>query len=193
MAELEFEAYGPKGDPAEHRSLAEIEAGFQALPAPPKDRGQLALIVRRHPDGHRETLASARLSPEEGLSGDGWNRRPPRKVEAQLAVIRIDIARLLAAEQSVTLAGDQLFVDLDVSAENLPAGTRLRVGAALVEMTPEPHDGCLKFKGRFGQDALNFVQEKATRPENRRGVYWKVVEEGLVSEGCPIEVVSRPS
>jgi len=193
MAELEFEAYGPEGDPAEHRSRAEIEAGLQALPAPPKDRGRLVLIVRRHPDGHRETLTSVQLLPEEGLPGDGWNRRPPRKIEAQLAVMRFDIAKLLAAEQSVTLAGDQLFVDLDISAENLPAGSRLRVGAALVEMTPEPHDGCLKFKGRFGQDALNFVQAKATRHENRRGVYWKVIEAGEVSEACPIEVVSRPS
>ena len=192
MSELEFEAYGPTGDPAEHRSLAEIEEGFALLPAPPRDRGTLARIVRRHPDGARETLASARLTAEEGLPGDGWNRRPPRKIDAQLAVIRIDIAELLAAEQSVTLAGDQLFVDLDVSAVNLPAGTRLRVGGALVEMTPEPHDGCLKFKGRFGQDALRFVQEKATRPENRRGVYWKVIEAGDIAEGCPIEVVSRP-
>ena len=193
MSELEFEAYGPKGDSAEHRSLEAIQEGFQALPAPPKDRGTLARIVRRHPDGHREVLASSRLTPDEGLPGDGWNRRPPRKIDAQLAVIRIDIAELLAAGQSVTLAGDQLFVDLDVSAVNLPAGTRLRVGQALVEMTPEPHDGCLKFKGRFGQDALRFVQEKATRPENRRGVYWKVIEAGDVSEGCPIEVISRPS
>jgi len=193
MSELEFEAYGPKGDSAEHRPIEAIEAGFAALPAPPRDRGILARIVRRHPDGHRETLASACLTAEEGLPGDGWNRRPPRKIDAQLAVIRIDIAELLAAGQSVTLAGDQLFVDLDVSASNLPAGTRLRVGQALVEMTPEPHDGCLKFKGRFGQDALRFVQEKATRAENRRGVYWKVIESGDVSEGCPIEVVSRPS
>ncbi len=191
MSELEFEAYGPKGDPAAYRSLAEIEEGFASLPAPPRDRGTLARIVRRHPDGHRETLASARLTTEEGLPGDGWNRRPPRKIDAQLAVIRIDIASLLAAGQSVTLAGDQLFVDFDVSAANLPAGTRLRVGGALVEMTPEAHDGCLKFKDRFGQDALRFVQEKATRPENRRGVYWKVIEPGDIAEGCPIEVVSR--
>ena len=193
MSELEFEAYGPKGDPAEYRSRAEIEAGFAALPAPPQRRGTLARIVRRHPDGQREALSSARLTPEEGLPGDGWNRRPPRKIEAQLAVIRMDIASLLAAEQSVTLAGDQLFVDLDVSAANLPAGTRLRVGGALVEMTPEPHDGCLKFKDRFGQDALRFVQEKATRSENRRGVYWKVIEAGDIAEGCPIEVVEKPA
>ena len=81
---------------------------------------------------------------------------------------------------------------LDLTAENLPPGTRLRVGEAQVEVTPEPHNGCLKFKGRFGQDALRFVQDPATRPENRRGIYWRVVEPGDVSVGAAIEVISRP-
>jgi hypothetical protein len=191
MAALEFEAYGPKGDSTKHRSLVEIIAGFEALPPPPKDRGRLSLIVRRYPDGHREILSSTRLTPEEGVPGDGWNRRPPRKIDAQLAVIRIDIAELLAGEQSVTLVGDQLFVDLNISSENLPTGTRLRVGNAEVEMTPEPHNGCLKFKDRFGQEALDFVNAKATRDQNRRGVYWKVVKAGEITDGCPIEVLSR--
>ena len=104
-----------------------------------------------------------------------------------------DIASLIANGQSVTLFGDQLFVTLDLSADNLPFGTTIRVGDALVEMTPEPHNGCLKFKGRFGQDALVFVQAKETRDQNRRGVYWKVIEEGAVRVGSPVRVESRGS
>jgi MOSC domain-containing protein YiiM len=87
--------------------------------------------------------------------------------------------------------GDNLFVDLDISASNLPLGTRLRVGQALVEVTPKPHNGCLKFKERFGQDALRWVNAKPTRDQNLRGLYWKVIDAGEAAVGDPIELVSR--
>ena len=192
MAELGKEAYGPEGDAARHRDFTALEAGLRALPSAPRDAGRLALIVRRHPDGARETPARVRLSLEEGVPGDGWTRRPPRDPEAQLAVMRRDVADLIANGQPLTLFGDNLFVELDLSAANLPFGARLRVGAALVQMTPMPHNGCLKFKGRFGQDALNFVQAKATRDQNFRGVYWKVIEPGEAQVGDAIRVLSRP-
>ncbi len=192
MSELKLEAYGPEGDPSKHLSMDELNAGLEALPPAPRDSGRLELIVRRLPDGSRETPEAARLTVEEGVPGDGWSRRPPRKPDAQMAVIRMDIARLMAGGQPVTHAGDNLFVDLDIAAENLPPGTRLKVGEALVEVTPEPHNGCKKFKGRFGQAALRFVQDPDTRPENRRGIYWRVVESGDVQVGAPIEVLSRP-
>jgi MOSC domain len=192
MPELQREAYGPQGDAAHHLALAALGAGLAALPAAPRDAGRLSLIVRRHPDGRRETLAEARLSPQEGVPGDGWSRRPPKKPEAQLAVMQHDVAGLIANGQPLTLFGDNLFVELDLSANNLPAGTRLRVGEALVEMTAEPHDGCIKFKGRFGPDALRFVQARETRHRNLRGVYWKVIEPGLARGGDAIRVLSRP-
>jgi MOSC domain-containing protein YiiM len=102
-----------------------------------------------------------------------------------------DVAELIANGQSLTVFGDNLFVELDLSSANLPPGTRLRVGTALVVVTPKPHNGCQKFKGRFGQEALNFVQASPTRAQNLRGVYWRVVEPGHVSVGDPIDVVSR--
>lgn len=163
MAELQVEAFGPHGDSSHHRSLAELEKGLRLLPASPKDSGRLDLIVCRRSDGVRETPERVCLTPEEGVPGDGWSRRPPRDPEAQLAVMRRDVAELIANGQPLTIFGDNCFVDLDISAGNLTAGTRLRVGKALVEVTPKPHDGCLKFKRRFGQDALRFVQAKRTR------------------------------
>lgn len=190
--ELRKEAYGPQGDAARHRSLAELEAGLRALPALPTDAGTLALVVRRRPDGVRETPERVRLSPDEGVPGDGWSRRPPRDPEGQLAVMCRPVAELIANGQPLTLFGDNLFVDLDLSAANLPEGTRLRVGDAVVEVTPKPHDGCLKLKGRFGLDALRFVQAKSTRDRNFRGIYWKVVEPGEVRVGDAVEVLSRP-
>ncbi len=191
MVELRKETYGPEGDAAQHRSLAELEAGLRALPVPPRDAGRLALIVRRRSDGVRETPKRVQLSLEEGVPGDGWNRRPPRDPEAQLAVMRTDVAQLIANGQPLSVFGDNLFVDLDISAASLPTGTRLRVGQAIVSVTPKPHNGCLKFKGRFGEHALRFVQHAPTRDQNLRGIYWKVALPGEARVGDPIEVLSR--
>jgi MOSC domain-containing protein YiiM len=116
------------------------------------------------------------------LAEDGNIQAPAKKL----------FAEILAAGQDVTIAGDNLFVDLDVSAENLPTGTRLRAGAATFEVTPQPHNGCKKFNGRFGNDALSFVSDPATRNQNRRGLYFKVVLAGAVVAGDTLEVVSRP-
>ena len=181
----------PEGDPSRHRPLAELEAGLRALPAAPRDEGRLALIVRRLADGTRETPAAVTLSGAEGVPGDDWSRRPPRASDAQLAVIDRSVAALLANGQSLTLSGDNLVVELDLRDENVPAGTRLRVGEALVEVTPKPHNGCSKFAARFGLDALRFVQAKPTRHRNLRGVYWRVVEPGVARVGDAIRVVSR--
>ena len=191
MSELRTEDYGPPGDATRHRALDQLESGLRGLPAPPLDAGRLALLVRRRADGVRETPERAILSPDEGLHGDGWSRRPPRDPEAQLAVMRRDVALLIANGQSLCVFGDNLFVDLDVSDGNLPAGARLRVGTALVEVTPMPHNGCSKFRGRFGQGALRFVQASETRNQNRRGIYWRVVLAGEAAVGDPIEVISR--
>jgi MOSC domain-containing protein YiiM len=126
------------------------------------------------------------------VTGDGWSRRPPRDPEAQLAVMRRDVAELIAGGQPLTVFGDNLFVDLDISAANLPLSTLIRVGEAVVEVSAKPHDGCLKFKGRFGQDALRFVQATRTRDQNLRGIYWRVIEPGEVEVGAAIQVLSRP-
>lgn len=106
--------------------------------------------------------------------------------------MQTSIARLIANGQAMTTFGDNLFVELDLSAANLPTGTRLAVGESIVEVTPKPHNGCSKFEARFGRDALRFVQAPATRPENRRGIYWKVVTEGEVAVGDAVRVLHRP-
>lgn len=186
-----MEAWGPRGEPARHRPLAELEAGLRALPAAPRDEGRLLLIVRRRADGVRESPPRVVLSREEGVPGDGWSRRPPRDPESQLTVMQGPVAALIANGQPLTVFGDNLFVDLDLSAANLPAGSRLRVGEALVEATADPHDGCSKFRARFGPDALRFVQAKETRHLNLRGVHWRVLEPGPAGAGDPVRVISR--
>ena len=181
------EDYGPRGDASRHLPLAALEAAVRALPPGLKDAGRLRLIIRRHADGSREMLASAILTPQEGVPGDRWGRHPAPNPRTQLAVMRFDIAEVIANGQPLTLFGDNLFVDLDLTAAGLPPGARLKVGQAVLEVSPEPHNGCLKFKGRFGADALRFVQAEPTRELNLRGVYWTVVEAGQVYAGAPIE------
>lgn len=183
----------PVGDAARHVALERLEAGFGGLRTPLAERGGLTAIARRLRDGMRELPATAELSVEEGLVGDAWSRRPPRNPNAQITVMRQDIALLIANGQPLTLFGDNLFVDFDISDAHLPAGTRLSVGACIVEVTPEPHTGCAKFKSRFGFDALRFTAQKHIRPHNARGMHWRVVEGGTISVGDSIEVMSRPA
>jgi MOSC domain-containing protein YiiM len=139
-----------------------------------------------------EALDRVRLTPEEGVPGDEWNRRTPPNADAQLAVMRHDVAELIACGQPLVTSGDNLIVELDISSANLPVGARLRVGAAVVEVTPKPHNGCHKFARRFGQDAVHFVNAPATRHLNLRGIYWRVIESGDAHAGAPIEVLWRP-
>ena len=177
-----------------HLTLAELDAGLRALPPAPRDRGTLALILRRHADGTRETPARIVLDRELGVPGDKWSRLPaPRNLEMQLAVMNHAVATLIAAGQPLITFGDNLYVDLDLSAASLPTGTRLRVGAALALVTAFPHNGCSQFNARFGNDALRLVQRKETRDQNYRGVYWRVIEAGEIAVGDAIEVIARPA
>jgi len=192
MAEISMRKSDPIGDSTCHLPLAALESRLHALPALPKGSGRLTLIVRRRLEGARETPERLRLTPEDGVPGDSWGRDPKRMLDAQIAVMQRDVAELIANVQPLTLFGDSLFVELDLSATNLPIGSRLRVGEAVVEVTPMPHDGCSKFKKRFGADAFFFVNARPTRHLNLRGIYWKVVEAGEVRVGSLIEVIARP-
>jgi MOSC domain-containing protein YiiM len=175
-----------------HQTLAQLEAGLRSLPEAPKDSGRVALIVCRRAPGEHEAIEKVQLSLEEGVTGDEWKRRGGQ-LDAQITIIRRDVSELISNGQSLTVSGDNLVVDMDISAENLPAGTRLRVGKAIVEMTPLPHNGCKKFAARFGPDAVRFCQAPATRHLNLRGIHWKVIEPGEVRVGDVIQVLSRPT
>jgi MOSC domain-containing protein YiiM len=159
--------------------------------APPRDVGELALIVSRCEAGLRETPAEAMLTAEEGIPGDAWARKTPRKPEAQLTLMRIDVARLLAGGQPLSLFGDNLLVDLDLSTDNLPTGSRLQLGEAILEVTEKPHTGCAKFRQRFGADALRLTAVAPLQSLRLRGIYAKVVQDGRVALRDSITVLCR--
>ena len=188
--QLRHATHGPWGDASLHLPLDELERGFESL-VPPKDAGKLSLIVARGDDGQRQTPERTFLSVDGGVPNDAWLRDCPDKIDAQITVMRSDVASLIANGQPLSLFGDNLLVDLDLSVANLPTGSRLRLGSALLEVTPEPHTGCLKFRQRFGGDALRFTAERRFRDLRLRGIYVKTVEVGEIAWGDSIEVLSR--
>ena len=142
------------------RTFDELEALWAALPAPPRDRGEVRLICLRAQPGVHETPTEVRITVEGGLLGDRWSRgaeQDPER-EAQVTVMNATVAELVAAgAQPLHEAGDNMLVDFDIGFDNLPTGSRIRVGEAILEITATPHAGCSKFSGRFGQDALRWV------------------------------------
>jgi MOSC domain-containing protein YiiM len=179
------------GDPVRFRSLPDLERGLRGLGDRPTDDGRVGLIVRRGDDGIREVLDGVTVTPETGIPGDSWARRTPTKPEMQIAVMQSDVAELIANGQPLALFGDGLFLDFDLSAENLPEGSRVRIGEATLEVTPQPHDGCLKFRARFGEDALRFVSKPDLRHRNLRGIYMRVLEAGRILPGDAVSVLFR--
>jgi hypothetical protein len=167
-----------------HPSYAEIEAQLPTIRAAPRDAGRIELIVRRPASGEREILASARFGVAEGLVGDRWFLDPERKREEQLTLMCTRaIAAIAGLRERWPLAGDQLFVDLDLSIDNVPPGTRLAVGTAVVEASAEPHMGCKKFRGRYGLDAVRFFGSDLGRALQLRGINATVVEAGEAGVG----------
>ena len=178
--------------PARQLTAEELEAGLPVILAAPRGEGTVELIVRRPVMDEREMLAEAELDVEVGLVGDMWKVRPSKRTPdgsahpvMQLTLMSARVADLVAGgdRDRWQLAGDQLYVDLDLSQEHLPAGTRLAVGSAVVEITAEPHTGCAKFAARFGGAAHRFVNVKTHRHLRLRGVNARVVEPGVVAPG----------
>jgi MOSC domain-containing protein YiiM len=179
------------GDPRTFQSRDVLEARLGALTTP-RDAGRIVLIVRRVDHGVRETLERTTLTPQAGIPGDAWGRGRNPSVDAQLTVMQADVATLIANGQPLPLFGDNLYVDLDLSTDNLPTGSRLRAGGVTLEVTPLPHNGCSKFQSRFGADALRCVSRRDLRHLNLRGVYMRAVDTGEIAAGDSIDVLSRP-
>ena len=174
-----------------HVTVAELEAGLAHIREAPKDAGRLELIVRRPSVGAREILESGELDGADGLKGDTWNirassRTPDRSPHPhmQLNVMSSRAVALVArVRDRWSLAGDQLYVDMDLSEHNLPPWTTLAIGTAVIEVTDQPHTGCAKFVARFGVDAMKFVNSPTGRTLRLRGLNARVVQPGVIRPG----------
>jgi hypothetical protein len=174
-----------------HLTMAELEAGLDEIRRAPKDEGVLELIVRRPNIEEREVLEEGELHLAKGLVGDNWSRRKSSRTpdgsahpDMQLNIMNVRVIALVAQDKARwQLAGDQLYLDLDLSAENLPAGTRLAIGSAVIEVSPQPHTGCKKFVSRFGLEAMKFVNSELGRELHLRGINARVIQPGRIRVG----------
>jgi len=172
-------------------SMERLEASLDQLRASPRDRGPVVLVVRRPAVGVRELPDEAMLDTAGGLVGDNWLARGSRSTpdgsanpECQVTVMNARVAQLVAGgTDRMPLAGDQLYVDLDLSIDNLPAGSLLAVGQALLQVSDTPHTGCAKFVERFGADAMRFVNSRVGRQMRLRGMNTRVIQAGTVRPG----------
>lgn len=174
-----------------HLTMNELDAGLDKIRRSPGDEGVLELIVRRPEIELREVMEEALLDTAQGLVGDNWRTRGSSRTadgsshpDMQLNIMNARVITLLAqGKEHWQLAGDQLFVDMNLSAENLPPGTQIALGSAVIEVTAQPHTGCHKFAARFGLDALKFVNSREGRRLNLRGINAKVVRPGAIRVG----------
>lgn len=174
-----------------HLTAAELEVGLPEIQKSPKNHGELKLLCRRPQANEREVLQEGTLDVTEGLIGDNWKTRGSTlsedggpHPEMQLNIMNARAIALIAQEKNRwQLAGDQLFLDLDLSADNLPPGTQLQVGSAIIEVTAMPHLGCKKFVARFGLDAMKFVNSEIGKQMHLRGINAKVMKSGRIRVG----------
>jgi hypothetical protein len=180
-------------------TMTELEAGLPELAHSPKDRGKLELIVSRPDVNQRVVMEHAELRLDVGLQGDNWLARGSQSVpdgsavsDAQITIMNSRVIQLLAQDRSRwSLAGDQLFVDLDLSETNLPAGQRIAIGTAVLEISALPHTGCAKFSSRFGHDAIRFVNSPEGRQMRRRGLNARIIQPGTICVGGLVTKISQ--
>jgi hypothetical protein len=176
---------------AKRLTIEELESGLAEVAQCPKDHGELKLIVRRPRDGEREAMQEGHLDLALGLLGDNWKTRGSSKTadgsahpEKQITITNARMIALVAGEpERWQLSGDQLFLDLDLSGSNLPPGTQLEIGSAVIEVTPPPHTGCKKFAARFGEDAVKFMSLPDKKQMHLRGINARVVKPGIIRVG----------
>jgi hypothetical protein len=179
----------------EHLSMAQLEAGLDEIRKSPHDSGALKLIVCRPSTGVRKIQDSAELDSAVGLVGDSWATRGSSMTadgsshpEMQINIMNSRVAALVARNPDRWAeAGDQLYIDMNLGAANLPPGTKLEIGSAVLEVTDIPHTGCNKFIARFGRDAAKFVNSPVGRELNLRGINARVVQPGVIRTGDPVK------
>lgn len=177
------------------RTLEQMRGQLEAIRAAPTDAGVVRLIVLRPGEGRRQVVPEAVLDVDEGLVGDSWRARGHPRMpdgladpQAQLTLVNARAAAAIAGDvPRWPLAGDQLFVDLDLSTENLPAGTRLSLGEAEIELSAKPHTGCAKYAARFGTDAIRFVGSADGQALRLRGANARAIRGGMVRVGDRVQ------
>jgi hypothetical protein len=182
----------------QYLSMTELESGMDHIRQSPKDNGILKMIVRRPNVDEREVINEGELNTVEGLVGDTWKSRGSShtvdsspNVNAQITIMNVrSIALLAQDEERWSLAGDQLYIDMDLSDDNISPGTQLTIGSAIIEVSAQPHSGCKKFSSRFGVEAMKFVNSPEGKRLHLRGINTKVIQAGTIRVGDAVRKIS---
>jgi MOSC domain-containing protein YiiM len=176
------------------RTIDELETAWSGGPTAPREAGTVRALCLRTSDGGHLTPGSVEATATDGLVGDRWTEREPGKDPdgaTAVTLMNATVAELVADGQPIDTAGDNVYVDLDIGVENLPAGSRLAIGSALLRVSAEPHTGCTKFRDRFGLDALRWVSTAEGRAQRLRGMNCSVERAGTIRIGDPVRVLER--
>jgi hypothetical protein len=166
-----------------------IDAAYAALPPSPRGNGRVDLIVLRTGGGDHATPERADVTVDGGVTGDRWSVDSDPERCAQVTLMMTAVARMLTGDRPLHLPGDNFLVDIDIGEEAMPAGTRIAIGSAILEISDEPHTGCAKFRERLGSAALRWVNHADLRHRRLRGVNCRVIDGGEVAIGDPIRVL----
>ncbi len=177
--------------------MTELEEGMEYIRQSPRDEGVLKMIVRRPNVDERENVDECELDLQQGLAGDSWRDRGSShtadgsaNINAQLTIMNARVIALLAQDEARwPLAGDQLYIDMDLSDDNIPPGTRLALGSAVIEVSAQPHSGCKKFSSRFGMDAIKFVNSPEGKQLHLRGINTRVIQAGTIRVGDALKKI----
>lgn len=181
-------------------TLSDLVAGLDHIRRAPRDVGRVELLAVRTAVGGRKVLTEGRFVAGSGLAGDCWTTHHSTATpdgspdpRAEITVVNWRVMHLIAGPpERVAVAGDQVYVDLDLSEDNLPPGTALTFGSAVLEVTAKPHLGCAKFRARFGGDALRFVNGIEGRKLRLRGINTRILRSGTARVG-DVVFVDRPA
>ena len=179
-----------------HLTTLQLESGLNHILNAPKDNGIVQMIVSRPKIEVRDILKIAKLDKDLGLVGDNWNDRGSSStpdnssdIEAQLTIMNSRVISLITpSSEHWQLAGDQLYIDMDLSRNNLVLGSQIKIGSAVIEVSKKPHTGCEKFSNRFGLDALKFVSTPLGRELALRGINTRIVQSGIVRTGDVVKI-----
>jgi MOSC domain-containing protein YiiM len=178
-----------------HLTTVELMQGLEHIRLSPQDAGTLEMIVSRPAHGERRVLDECALAPETGVAGDHWAKgcwkslpdgSPDPDVQVTLMNVRT-IALIAQTRERWPLAGDNLFVDLDLSGQNLPVGQRIAVGSVILQITAVPHTGCKDFAARYGVDALQFVNSPQGKQMSLRGINARILQAGVLRAGDRVQ------
>ncbi|MFT5632095.1 MAG: hypothetical protein ACI9HB_003282 [Gammaproteobacteria bacterium] len=174
-----------------HVRLAECEDALSTILAAPKSGAIVEQLCLRPGFSERSFPELLELTVAGGIIGERWTKAPwltlsdgtpdPR---IQVSILSKRVMDLCWRDRENTHhPGDTMIVDMDLGVENLPNGTRLGIGSAVVEVSDKFNTACIKWQGRYGAESLRWLNLRKNRDYRLRGILCRIVQDGVVRLG----------